>query len=58
MGFESTYRMKREKICRTDQQDEAENVPEEKKAAADRRCLQVLYFLQQAVEPDFYMENI
>ena len=31
---------------------------EEKKAAADRRCLQVLYFLQQAVEPDFYMENI
>ena len=45
--------MKREKICRTDQQDEAENVPEEKKAAADRRCLQVLYFLQQAVEPDF-----
>ena len=39
--------MKREKICRTDQQDEAENVPEEKKAAADRRCLQVLYFLQQ-----------
>ena len=51
--------MKREKICRTDQQDEAENVPEEKKAAADRRCLQVLYFLQQqAVEPDFYMENI
>ena len=50
--------MKREKICRTDQQDEAENVPEEKKAAADRRYLQVLYFLQQAVEPDFYMENI
>ena len=50
--------MKREKMCRTDQQDEAENVPEEKKAAADRRCLQVLYFLQQAVEPDFYMENI
>ena len=50
--------MKREKICRTDQQDEAENVPEEKKAAADRRCLQFLYFLQQAVEPDFYMENI
>ena len=50
--------MKREKICRTDQQDEAENVPEEKKAAADRRCLQVLYFLQQqAVEPDFYMET-
>ena len=31
---------------------------EEKKAAADRRCLQVLYFLQPAVEPEFYMENI
>ena len=57
--------MKREKICRTDQQDEAENVPEEKKAAADRRCLQALYlaYMEQSIVPnsdftDFYMENI
>ena len=34
--------MKREKICRTDQQDEAENVPEEKKAADRERLAEKL----------------
>ena len=40
--------MKREKICRTDQQDEAENVPEEKKGGCGPALLAGFIFLAAA----------